>query len=244
MKNAPLYDFTADDRIRHTIWLAEDAARLARAFLDVERLYIADGHHRAASASRARAELKSKNPEHTGDEEYNRFLTVLFPADQLQILPYNRAVRDLNQLSPEEFLAQVRKKFTVTEDAPPVPQTRGQFSMYLNKRWYKLELNNSAPPVNDAVASLDVSLLQDNLLDPILGIKDVRTDKRIDFVGGARGASELARLVDTKEAAVAFSLYPTTLDDLLRVSDAGSIMPPKSTWFEPKLRDGLLIHTI
>jgi len=240
----PLYDFTADDNIRHTIWIASDAANLARAFREVERLYIADGHHRAASASRARAELKSKNHHHTGDEEYNRFLAVLFPSDQLRILPYNRIVRDLGGFSPEEFLAKVKEKFSVTEDAPPVPERRGQWSMYLNKRWHKLTLKDNAAKTADPVASLDVSILQDNLLDPILGIKDVRTDKRIDFVGGVRGANELARLVDEGKAAVAFSLFPTTLDDLLRVSDAGSVMPPKSTWFEPKLRDGLLIHCI
>ncbi|MFN2453195.1 MAG: DUF1015 domain-containing protein [Pyrinomonadaceae bacterium] len=243
-KTEPLYDFNADDGIRHTVWIAPDAASLARAFRDVEFLYIADGHHRAASASRARAELKAKNPNHTGDEEYNRFLSVLFPSDQLRILPYNRIVRDLNNLSPEEFLGKVKEKFTLTEGAQPVPESRGQWSMYMNGRWYNLTLKDDARTTNDPVASLDVSILQDNLLDPILGIKDVRTDKRIDFVGGIRGADELTRLVDGKQAAVAFSLYPTTLDDLLRVSDAGSVMPPKSTWFEPKLRDGLLIHSI
>ncbi len=240
----PLYDFTADDGIRHIVWIAPDADALAHAFRNVEHLYIADGHHRAASASRARAELKSKNHAHTGDEEYNRFLTVLFPSDQLRILPYNRVVRDLGDFSPEEFLAKVKEKFSMTEDAPPVPERRGQWSMYLNKRWHKLTLKDNAATTADPVASLDVSILQDNLLDPILGIKDVRTDKRIDFVGGVRGTDELTRLVDEGKAAVAFSLFPTTLDDLLRVSDAGSVMPPKSTWFEPKLRDGLLIHCI
>jgi len=243
-KHEPLYDFTADDGIRHIVWNAPDVAALARSFREVEHMYIADGHHRAASASRARAELKTTNAAHNDNEEYNRFLAVMFPSDQLRILPYNRIVRDLNKLSPEEFLTKIKERFAVTEDAQPSPVARGQWSMYLNKRWYALTLKDDSSAINDPVASLDVSILQDNLLDPILGIKDVRTDKRIDFVGGVRGANELARLVDEGKAAVAFSLFPTTLDDLLRVSDAGSVMPPKSTWFEPKLRDGLLIHCI
>lgn len=239
-----LYDFTAVDGIRHTIWRVPDAGRFVGAFREVPFLYIADGHHRAASASRACVELKGKNPDHRGDEEYNYFLAVLFPAEQLQILPYNRIVRDLNNLSPDEFLAEVGKRFHVAEQGQPAPTERGHFSMYLNKRWYNLTLVDKQRQTADPVASLDVSLLQDNLLDPILGIKDVRTDKRIDFVGGARGTTELEQLVNDGRAAVAFSLYPTSLDDLLRVSDAGSIMPPKSTWFEPKLRDGLLSHNI
>ena len=239
----PLYDFTADDGIRHTVWRAPDPVRFVEAFREVSFLYIADGHHRAASASRARAELK-KNSAHTGDEEYNYFLAVLFPAEQLQILPYNRIARDLNGLSTEEFLARVAKKFRVTEGAAPAPAARGRWSMYLGGTWYGLMLTEGGQATDDAVASLDVSLLQEQLLDPILGIKDVRTDKRIDFIGGMRGTTELEKLVNEGRAAVAFSLYPTTVDDLLRVSDAGGIMPPKSTWFEPKLRDGLLIHNI
>ncbi|HEX8853778.1 MAG TPA: DUF1015 family protein [Pyrinomonadaceae bacterium] len=239
-----IFDFTASDGIEHTIWRVPDALRFTYAFRDVPFLYIADGHHRAASASRARAALRDQNPSHTGEEEYNYFLAVLFPADQLQILPYNRVVRDLNGLSAEDFLAEVGKKFRVTDGGAPTPAARGQWSMYLDGRWYGLALGDDAPQTSDPVASLDVSLLQDHLLDPLLGIKDVRTDKRIDFVGGARGTEELERLVRDGRAAVAFSLYPTTVDDLLKVSDAGSIMPPKSTWFEPKLRDGLLIHTI
>ena len=240
----PLYDLVADDGIRHTIWRVPDAAPLARAFTEVPFLYIADGHHRAASASRARAALRAKDPAHTGAEEYNRFLAVLFPADQVQILPYNRVVRDLNGLSPGDFLDAVRKVFFVTEDAPPQPAARGQWSMYLGGRWYGLTLADGGHELLDPVAALDVSLLQNHLLDPILGIKDVRTDKRIDFVGGIRGPAELERMVNEGRAAVAFSLYPTTVDDLLRVADAGGIMPPKSTWFEPKLRDGLLVHLI
>ncbi|MBA3804939.1 MAG: DUF1015 domain-containing protein [Acidobacteria bacterium] len=239
-----IFDFKAEDGIEHTIWRVPDALRFTYAFRDVPFLYIADGHHRAASASRARAALREQNPSHTGEEEYNYFLAVLFPSDQLQILPYNRIVRDLNNRTPQEFLAEVREKFRVTDDAEPTPRSSRQWSMYLDGRWYGLSLNDDVPLSSDPVASLDVSLLQDHLLDPILGIKDVRTDNRIDFVGGSRGTAELERLVKEGHAAVAFSLNPTTVDDLLKVSDAGSIMPPKSTWFEPKLRDGLLIHTI
>lgn len=239
-----IYDFTAPDGVQHTIWRAPDPVRFVQAFREVPYLYIADGHHRAASASRARAELKDRSFKHTGDEEYNYFLTVIFPDNQLKILPYNRAVRELNNLTPGEFLLKVKTKFDVAEDAPATPAKPGEWSMYLAKRWYGLTLKNGAPQTDDPVAALDVSILQDKLLDPILGIKDVRTDKRIDFIGGIRGTQELEKLVDDGLAAVAFSLYPTTIEDLLRVSDAGSIMPPKSTWFEPKLRDGILIHNI
>lgn len=237
-----IFNFTAEDGVEHTIWRVPDAVRFVQAFRDVPFLYIADGHHRAASASRARAELRAKNPEHDGDEEYNFFLAVLFPSDQLQILPYNRIVHDLNNLSEEDFLGRVKEKFNVTESAGASPTSPGNWGMYLNGRWYGLTLKD-APP-DDAIAALDVSVLQDNLLDTILGIKDVRTDKRIDFVGGIRGTEELEKLVNEGRAAVAFSMYPTTIDELLRVSDMSGIMPPKSTWFEPKLRDGLLIHTI
>jgi uncharacterized protein (DUF1015 family) len=221
----PLYDFTAPDGVQHTVWRAPDPVRFVQAFREVPLLYIADGHHRAASASRARADLKDRSFGYTGDEEYNYFLSVIFPDKQLQILPYNRVVRDLNNLTPGEFFLSIKTKFDVVEDAKPTPDKPGQWSMY-------------------PVASLDVSLLQDHLLDPILGIKDVRTDKRIDFIGGIRGTEELERLVEDRQAAVAFSLYPTTIEDLLRVSDAEGIMPPKSTWFEPKLRDGILIQNI
>ena len=240
----PLYDFTAPDGIQHTIWHTPDPVRFVQAFRAVPYLYIADGHHRAASASRARAELKERSFGHTGDEEYNFFLAVIFPDNQLQILPYNRVVRDLGDLTPGEFLLKVKTKFNLTEDTEPSPQHPGQWSMYFVKRWYGLTLKGDLPKALDPVRSLDVSILQEQLLDPILGIRDVRTDKRIDFIGGIRGTQELERLVDSGKAAVAFSLYPTTIADLIRVSDAGSIMPPKSTWFEPKLRDGILIHNI
>src|SRR2546423_793155 len=240
----PLYDFIANDDIRHTIWRVEEPDAFVAEFAEVPYLYIADGHHRAASASRARAELKEHGFSFIGTEEYNFFLCVIFPDKQLQILAYNRIVRDLNGMSAEEFLARVRAQFEVSENAAPSPNERGNWSMYLDARWYGLKLRGDASRPEGAVESLDVSILQSRLLDPILGIKDVRTDKRIDFVGGIRGTEELEKLVNEGKAAVAFSLYPTTIDDLLRVSDASEIMPPKSTWFEPKLRDGLLIHEI
>ena len=243
MTNA-IFDFTADDGIQHTVWHVPDAVRFVHAFREIPFLYIADGHHRAASAARARAELREQSFGHTGDEEYNYFLAVIFPDDQVQILAYNRAVRDLNGLSKSEFLDALKKSFAVKENGGDTPEHRGQWGMYLDGGWYTLGLRSDAAPPQGTVASLDVSILQDRVLDPILGIKDVRTDKRIDFIGGVRGSEELKRLVDEGKAAVAFSLYPTTMEDLLRVSDAGEIMPPKSTWFEPKLRDGLLIHKI
>ena len=244
MANA-LFDFTAEDGIQHTIWRVPDPVRFVLAFRQVPNLYIADGHHRAASASRARSELNQQNSAQTGDEEVNFFLTVIFPDDQVKILPYNRVVRDLNGQTNEEFLASVRKIFEVAEGAPAEPAQPGNWSMFLDGKWYGLSLRDrDTNAAKGTVESLDVTILQERLLSPILGIADVRTDKRIDFVGGLRGTAELERLVNEQKAAVAFALYPTTLEDLLRVSDANEIMPPKSTWFEPKLRDGLLIHVI
>jgi uncharacterized protein (DUF1015 family) len=240
----PLFDFTSPDGVKHTVWRVENAGPFVEQFAKIPLFYIADGHHRAASASRARAELKERSFAHAGDENYNYFLTVLFPDSQLQILAYNRAVRDLNGLSKEELLDHIKLQFDVSQNATPQPPSRGNWSMYLDGAWYGLRLSPHATLPQGTVASLDVTVLQDRLLDPILGIKDIRTDKRIDFVGGLRGTRELERLVDAGKAAVAFSLYPTTVEQLLMVSDAGEIMPPKSTWFEPKLRDGLLIHEI
>jgi uncharacterized protein (DUF1015 family) len=242
----PLYDFTASDGVRHTVWRAPAPEQIVRAFTEVPLLYIADGHHRAASASRARAALRDQNPNHTGEEEYNRFICVIFPDDQMQILPYNRAVKDLNGRTPGEFLAAVRERFDTTDDANPRgPGHSRHWHMYLGGRWYGLKLKDEVKDdADDPTRTLDVSLLQDNLLAPILGIADPRTDKRIDFIGGIRGTSELEQLVNDGRAAVAFAMHATSMDDLLRVADAGGVMPPKSTWFEPKLRDGLLIHTI
>ncbi len=244
MNSQPLYDFIADDGIKHTIWRVSDPQPLVKSFANVPLLYIADGHHRAASASRARAELKEQSFSHTGQENYNYFLAVVFPDSQLQILPYNRVVQDLNGLSKAGFLDIIKKEFEVTENGSALPARPGNWSMYLDGKWYGLKLLPIDPPPEGTVASLDVSILQDRLLDPMLGIVNVRTDSRVDFIGGLRGTAELERLVNEGKAAIAFSLYPTTVDELLQVSDAGEVMPPKSTWFEPKLRDGLLIHTI
>ena len=241
---APLYDLTAADGVQHTIWRLGDTDSLVKSFESVPLLYIADGHHRAASASRARAELKEQSFAHTGKEDYNYFLTVIFPDSQMQILAYNRTVKDLNGLTQEQFLDAIKEQFTISENASPEPPERGNWSMYFHGKWYGLQLSPATTLPSGTVAALDVSVLQDRLLDPILGIKDVRTDKRVDFIGGLRGTKELERLVDEGKAAVAFSLFPTTVSELLMVSDANEIMPPKSTWFEPKLRDGLLIHTI
>jgi uncharacterized protein (DUF1015 family) len=240
----PLYDITAPDGVRHTIWSLRETESLVKSFVSVPLLYIADGHHRAASASRARAELRDQSFAHTGKEDYNYFLTVIFPDSQVQILAYNRTVQDLNGLTQDQFLDTVKEQFTISENASPEPPERGNWSMYLAGKWYGLQLSPATTLPSGTVAALDVSILQDRLLDPILGIKDVRTDKRVDFIGGLRGTKELERLVDEGKAAVAFSMFPTTVGELLMVSDANEIMPPKSTWFEPKLRDGLLIHTI
>ncbi len=242
----PLFDFTAPDGVGHTIWKlpVELNPQLTEAFAAVPNFYIADGHHRAKSASRARQELRGSNPIHNGNEEYNFFQCVLFPDDQLSILAYNRSVKDLNGISPEALLEAIRYSFVVTEAANPVPSEHGNFAMYLDGKWYGLKLKSEATQPLSLIDRLDVSILQDRLLAPILGIADVRTDKRIDFIGGIRGTQELEKLVNEGKAAVAFSMYPTSLDELFSVSDAGEIMPPKSTWFEPKLRDGLLSHLI
>jgi uncharacterized protein (DUF1015 family) len=245
-----LYDFTSNDDIRHTLWTLPDNynEQIIYELAKINRLYIADGHHRAASASRARKIKRSLNPAHTGKEEYNFFLAVLFPADQLKILPYNRIVFDLNKRSKEEFLNEVSEKFIVERAIYPQPAESKNFGMYLGGEWYLLKARDSilaSIALSKSVAeTLDVSILQDFLLNPVLGIDDQRTNKRIDFVGGIRGTKELEKLVDSGKAAVAFSLYPVSVDNLMNISNGGEIMPPKSTWFEPKLRDGLLVHLI
>lgn len=246
MTTEPLFDFVAPDGIVHTIW--KIPARLNSAFVEVfaqiPLLYIADGHHRAKSASRAREVLRAGNARHSGDEEYNYFQAVIFPDRQLRILPYHRVVRDLAGLDQLEFIRLVGENFDIGQGASPTPPGRGHFSMYLEGVWYSLELRPEVAIGPRVIDRLDVSLLQDLLLSPVLGIEDPRTDKRIDFVGGIRGTRELERLVDNGSAAVAFSLHPVTLHELMEISDADEIMPPKSTWFEPKLRDGLLSHLI
>jgi uncharacterized protein (DUF1015 family) len=242
---SPLFDFTAPDGVQHTIWpvAAGNEAALLAAFAAVPALYIADGHHRAASAARARQQLRGSNGA-TG--EWDTFLAVAFPGNQMQVLPYNRVVKDLGSFTPESLLAALRKQFTVTEGSA-TPARRGEVAMYLGRRWYTIALGTAPGQVPRGLPpadALDVSRLQDAVLTPLLGIGDVRSDKRIDFVGGARGTAALEALVDSGAFAVAFSLYPVSVDDLMTISDAGGIMPPKSTWFEPKLRDGLLSHVI
>lgn len=246
---APVYDFTSEDGISHTVWVIDDTAAveaLCRDFATVDALYIADGHHRSASAVRVGMKRRQDNPAYTGDEEFNFFLSVIFPDDQLYIMDYNRIVKDLNGNTKEEFLAKVGKKFTVTpyDGETLKPEKKHTYGMYLDGKWMLLEAKDGTYDAADPVARLDVSILQNNLLQPILGIGDPRTDKRIDFVGGIRGLKALSDRVDDGSMAVAFSMYPTTMEDLMDIADAGAIMPPKSTWFEPKLRSGLFIHKL
>jgi uncharacterized protein (DUF1015 family) len=243
IETKPLYDFTAPDQVRHTVWRIPDPAPWVEAFKAVPHAYVADGHHRSASAWRAGQERRSANPKHQGNEEYNWFLAVLFPAEQLTILPYNRLVRDLGGKTSTEVIEALRSVGRVTSTRDSRPQKPGTFCVYLAGGWLRVELDESSIDRRDPIASLDVSLLQDRVLTPILGVGDPRHDKRLEFVGGIRGTSELERRVDSGEMAIAFSLYPTTMDQLMAVSDAGTVMPPKSTWFEPKLRSGLFVHT-
>jgi len=242
----PLYDFVASDGVAHAIWRVGQAEteRLTEEFVSVPLVYIADGHHRAASAARAREQLKAENTAHTGQEEYNFFLTVLFPADQLRILPYNRIVKELNGKSPAQFLKAVSSQFEVSDAATASPLQKGEICMYLDGRWHSLKLPARTTTPLDPISSLDVSALQERVIEPLLGITDLRTDKRIDFIGGVRGTKALEDLVNDGQAAAAFSMYPVTIEELMAISDAKEIMPPKSTWFEPKLRDGLLSHLI
>jgi uncharacterized protein (DUF1015 family) len=244
----PEYDFTAGGGVRHTVWAIADPAGIravAEAFAEVEALYIADGHHRAAAAATVSRLRGFRDPGDRGDEEHHFLLAVLFPHDQVRIMDYNRAVRDLNGLTPEAFLMRVSEKFATeapfTAKSPERPHT---FGMYLEGRWYRLTAREGILRPDDPVAGLDVSLLQENLLAPILGIGDPRTDGRIDFVGGIRGMAELERLVDSAGFAVAFSLFPPSLGQMMDVADAGKVMPPKSTWFEPKLLSGLFVHLL
>jgi uncharacterized protein (DUF1015 family) len=240
----PIFDFNGTTGVRQTVWRVTRTSELAGAFLDVPALYIADGHHRVESAAIARRRLRDENPGHTGDEDYNFVLAGIFPAEELQILAYNRIVTDLNGMPDTELLNRIRENFRDTGESRSIPRGHGEICMYLSGRWYTFEFARESAGQNDPIEHLDVSILQHYILEPILRIADARTDDRIGFVGGARGVEELERLVDSGEARVAFSLYPTTMDDLFAVSDAGEIMPPKSTWFEPKLKDGLFVHLI
>lgn len=242
-----LYDFVSDDGIRHRVWRIDGADRtdaIEAAFAAIPSTYIADGHHRAASAVKVGLKRRTKHPGYTGEEPFNYFLSVLFPDEELMILPYNRVVRDLNGMSTEQFFEKLKEKFELEEigKEPYAPVQKGTFGMYLGGTWYALKIlpqYRSADPVK----GLDVSILQDHLLAPVLGIGDPRTDKRIDFIGGIRGLKELERRVG-EDMEVAFSMYPTSIEELLSVADAGLLMPPKSTWFEPKLRSGLFIHRL
>ena len=245
--NKPIYDFTASDGIRHEVWIIDDENtkdQLIDAFGSIDALYIADGHHRCAAATGFALQQRKQNPRYTGLEAYNYILSVLFPHNHLRIMDYNRVVRDLNSHSPAEFMVKVSQQFQVEQCADNKqysPNSPQYFGMYLQGAWYKLKFIGQVPA--DPVQGLDVSILQDNLLDPILGISNPRTDSRIDFIGGIRGLGALEAKVDSGEMAVAFSLCPTTVADVMAVADMGMVMPPKSTWFEPKLRSGLFIHS-
>jgi uncharacterized protein (DUF1015 family) len=243
---APTNDFVAKDNIRHQVWVISEQSAIEAIqaeFHAVPNLYVADGHHRSAAAARVGREMATANPHHTGNEEYNFFLAVLFPHNQLRIMDYNRVVKDLNGLSPDGFREAIGSKFKVRESAGQVkPSQKGEYGMYLGRRWYLVTAHQELMASADPVEQLDVSILQKHLLTPVLGIDDPRTSKRIDFVGGIRGLKELERRVNSGEMAVAFALHPTSINELLAIADAGKIMPPKSTWFEPKLRDGLVVH--
>ncbi len=250
-KRKPEYDFTSEDGIRHRVFVIDDEEMIEtvrKAFADMKAIYIADGHHRAASAVKVGLKRRGEHPDYDGSEEFHYFLSVLFPDDQLMIMDYNRVVKDLNGASAQEFLKEVQKRFDVTEIAEQGekrPQEKGSFSMYLEKHWYLCRIREAdrAKAAGDPVKSLDVSLLQELLLRPVLGIENPKTDDRIDFVGGIRGMEELVRRCET-DCAVAFAMYPTSIGELFDVADAGLLMPPKSTWFEPKLRSGLFIHAL
>jgi len=245
VKQEPLYDFTAVDGVRHTVWVVEDSGPYVEAYRKLKAAYVADGHHRSASAARAGAERRKANPNHTGNEEYNWFLSVLFPADELNILPYNRYVKDLNGLTPEQLINKIGAIALIEKDIDPQPRSTGCFGMYLDGEWYSITLPAQSIPsaADDPIGNLDYVLLYDRILSPMLGIGDIRTDKRIDFVGGIRGTTALERRVN-QGGGVAFAMHPVTIRQLTAVADAGEIMPPKSTWFEPKLRSGLLVHTL
>lgn len=247
----PVYDFIGnDDGFGHTFWVINDKATIKRIEEifnnDIPYLYVADGHHRTAAAARVGQERRAKNPNHTGNEEYNYFMAVIFPANQLTIIDYNRVVKDLNGLSEQEFVKRVEETFKVEKMGTEIykPESLHTFSMYLGGNWYKLSAKEGTYNPNDPIGVLDVSILSTNVLDKVLGITDLRRDKRIDFVGGIRGLGELKRRVDSGEMKVAFALYPVSMKQLMEIADTGNIMPPKSTWFEPKLRSGLVIHEL
>jgi len=248
--NSPVYDFTSEDNITHTIWVIDDdktISELQNNFKSIPYLYIADGHHRNASAVKVGLKRREINTNYDKNAEFNFYLSVIFPDNQLQIMDYNRVVKDLNNLTESEFLDKIEKKFDIEqykENDCYKPVKMHTFGMYLNHKWYILSAKDEIINENDPVASLDVSILQNELLNPILGIQDPRTDKRIDFIGGIRGLNELVKTVDSGNMKIAFSMYPTTMEQLMNIADANKIMPPKSTWFEPKLRSGIFIHKL
>ena len=243
------YDFTAADGFGHHFWVIDDdddIQRITGLFAEMPAFYVADGHHRTAAAARVGAEKREQNPSHTGEEEYNWFMTVIFPDSQLKIIDYNRVVKDLNGLTPDQLIEAISKDFDVREEGTEIykPGRLHEFSMYLGSKWYSLTAKEGRYDDNDPIGVLDVTILSNLVLDKILGIKDLRTDKRIDFVGGIRGLGELSSRVDSGEMAVAFALYPVSMKQLIDIADSGNIMPPKTTWFEPKLRSGLAIHKL
>ncbi|MGD2088201.1 MAG: DUF1015 family protein [Candidatus Aminicenantes bacterium] len=246
MKKEPEYDFESNE-VRHIFYVVDDphlVTAIKQAFAKVDYLYVADGHHRSASATNVKIERQQQNSNHTGDEEYNFFLSVIFPHNQMKILPYNRVVKDLSGMCKAEFFLKVSDKFDYEETDLKVPKKSGQYCLYIDGKWYRLKAKEGSFYKDDAVASLDVTILHDNLLGPVLGIINPRKDKRVDFVGGIRGTAELEKLVDSGEFKIAISLYPTTIEQLFKVADAGQVMPPKSTWFEPKLKSGLVTHLL
>lgn len=248
VKAEPEYDFTAADGFGHKLWVIRDRKtndRITEIFASIPALYVADGHHRTAAAARVGAECRAKNPNHTGNEEYCYFLAVTFPASQLRIIDYNRLVKDLNGLTPAELLAKLGESFTVEEKGTEEyrPTALHNFAMYLEGKWYSLTAKEGTYDDQDPIGVLDVTVLSNLVLDRILGIADLRTSKRIDFVGGIRGLGELKRRVDSGEMKVAFALYPVSMQQLINIADTGNIMPPKTTWFEPKLRSGIVIHS-
>ncbi|PAY18381.1 hypothetical protein CKO51_16540 [Rhodopirellula sp. SM50] len=244
IRETPLYDFTADDGVQHTVWRVAQSAAYVASLTAVPEFYVADGHHRAASAWRAGKARREANPDHNGTEEYNWFLTVLFPASQLNILAYNRIIKDLNGQTPDQIRERLSGVGRLEETSDPVPDRAGTFCIYLDGKWWRLRVPADSIDHHDAINSLDVAILEQRVIRPIFGIEDVRTDPRIDFVGGIRGTKELEKRVDSGEWAIAVSMFPTSIEQLMAVSDAGEVMPPKSTWFEPKLRSGLLTHLL
>ncbi len=247
MRDNPVYDFEAEDDVKHTFWKISDDSTIEKItgqFKEINNLYVADGHHRSASGTIVGQRRRKENPNHTGNEEYNFFLSVIFPHDQLYIMDYNRVAKDFNGLKKNEFLNKVREKFELEQSKVPLkPQKKHRFGMYLDGQWYRLIAKEDSFDSNDPVKSLDVTILQNNLLTPILNIVNPKKDKKIDFIGGIRGLSELERRVNAGES-VAFSMFPTSIEELMEIADAGKIMPPKSTWFEPKLRSGIIVHLL